>query len=145
MRLYRVNRLAALALTVVALPLFLSCGDDGPTNPQNRLIGTWEATRFEIEDVDFLDVVGSITLTFSSSGTYTIAVAGDINQDLCTGSTSCTLQAGEYSATSSRITFDPGEPEEIALNYTVSSSTLTISGTVAGPISIDVDWRFSRA
>lgn len=133
--------IAALAVTLLALPLGVGCGDDEPTSPQDRLVGIWNCTRFAGTEggvtIDLMDQVDSITLTITDHGTYTLSITGDDDFAFCSGSANCT-ESGTYSATSSTITFD----DETTFNYSISGNVLAITGTDDG---VDFDLRFVRA
>ncbi|MGD8869440.1 MAG: hypothetical protein PVI01_17610 [Gemmatimonadales bacterium] len=128
-----------VVLTIALLSAPLSgCGDD-PISPQEILAGTWNCTKYEITYsdgivFDVLNSVDSFTLTFTRDRTYTAVLIED--------GTPIDNATGQYSATSSRISFDPGELSEFTLNYSISGDVLTMTGIVTGD---EYDMRFVRA
>jgi hypothetical protein len=137
-----------MVVVVGCASLFLAAGcggdDGGPTSPQDRLIGTWNCTMFEVTDrgvtVDFMDFVDSFAMTLTSGGTYTLSFTGDDDHILC-GGTSCT-ESGTYSATNSRITWTAFEMDEWTVNYSISGNALTMTGTAE---DLDFEFRFVKA
>lgn len=123
------------ARSAVALAAFAALGLAGcssnSTSPEDRLAHTWEATSFIALSQDFVLEGMELSITFSSSGTYTLTVANDLI-GACDQGLTCT-QTGTYAATSSQITLDPGDVEsETVFDYTLSGSTLVLTGEIDG-------------
>jgi len=133
MKLHRVSRLAVLTLALVALPSFVGCGDDDqPTNGDtNPLIGSWNALSFAIAEFDLIDGGYTLTFTYNSNGTYSIAVTGDEDRFFCETGTSCTMN-GTYSSTSSTIVFDAGTSDELTASYSISGDAMSLTATDDG-------------
>jgi len=133
MRLHRVSRLAVLTLALVALPMFVGCGDDDePTNGEaNPLIGSWNALSFAIAQFDLIDGGYTLLFTYGSSGTYSIAVTGDNDRFFCETNSSCTI-TGTYTSTSSTIVFDPGSSDELAASYSITGDSMSLTATDDG-------------
>ncbi len=137
MRVRHANRLVALFVALAFVPLTAGCGgDDGePTGGNGQadpLLGTWTATSFVVDGLDIIPGGTSISFSLISGGSYTLSVTND-NQTtfLCGGSFNCS-DSGDFTSTSSTIVFDPGTVDEFSLNYTLSGTTLTVSGSVEG-------------
>lgn len=130
--------IATLTVALLCLPLLPGCGDDA-ISPQERLAGTWDCTRYVITYADgvafdFLDTVDSFTMSFTKDLTYTAVLVVD--------GTVTDTATGQYSATGSRITFDPDELSEFTLNYSIAGDVLIMFGTVTGE---DYDMRFVKS
>jgi hypothetical protein len=130
--------IATLAVTLLFTPFFSGCGDD-PISPEERLAGTWDCTRYVITYsdgvmFDVLDSVDSFTMTFTKDRTYAAVLTVD--------GTVTDRATGQYSATGSRISFDPDQLSEFTLNYAISGDVLTMTGTNA--TGDDYDMRFVK-
>jgi hypothetical protein len=142
----RLSRFAA-SLAVLSLAVFsTACSDDdddgtGPVDdPEAALVGTWNATSFVGLGQDFVAQGMGVTLTLTSSNTFTFAVTNDLI-GACDPDTACS-ETGSYSATASQITFDPGTVDAETFTYTIQGSTLTVTGSIDGtPVTI----AFTRA
>jgi hypothetical protein len=135
------SRLAA-SLAVLSLTVFsTACSDDdddgtGPVDdPEAALVGTWNATSFVGLGQDFVAQGMGVTLTLTSSNTYTLAVANDLI-GACDPDPNCS-ETGTYSATATQFTFDPGTVDSETFNYTIQGPTLTLTGSIDGtPVTI---------
>lgn len=140
MRVRRARRITAVAIALSVLPFALSCGDNssnnnnngGPTGPNgqtNALVGTWNATSFMAMSTDFIAAGLSMSFTFASDGTYSFTVSGDTLGVFCTGTTSCT-NLGTWDTSGGTLTLDRGTSDETSVSYSISGSTLSVSGTI---------------
>jgi plastocyanin len=132
MRTLRFLSIASLALS----PLALACSDDdNGTEPTLALVGTWNATSFQGLGQDFIAMGMDLTITFTNTGTYTIAFQNDLI-GACDPGPACT-QNGAYTATSNQVTLDPGTPDTVTFTWAVQGTTLTLSGSIDGtPVTI---------
>lgn len=138
MRPRRAYIITTFVVTMQSLSLLTGCGDDNPVSPQDRLIGTWNCTKYELTEdgvtVDVLDtILDSFAFTFARSGRYS-AVTAEQGQAPIT-------MSGTYSATSSTITIDTGTVE-ITFDYSISDSVLTMTGADGG---LEYDMSFVKA
>lgn len=121
-------------LSVVALSIS-ACSSSTPASPEARLAHTWQATSFVALDQDFVLQGLDLTVTLTSTGTYSL----NINNDLigaCDGDTNCT-QTGTYTATDTEITLDPSDSDPTTFDYTLSGTTLVLDGDIDGtPVTI---------
>jgi hypothetical protein len=122
----RFTRLAMAAL----LPLSMACSDNETTGPSaSPLLGRWQITSFEVDGVELMDEITSMEITFTTAGTYTVNITNDA-LGTCGGPTSCT-ESGTYTATSTRITLDPGSEDETVFNFAIQGNTMTFTWTIA--------------
>ncbi len=136
MRVRHANRLVALFVALAFVPLTAGCGgDDGePTGGNGQadpLLGTWTATSFVVDGLDIIAGGTSASLSFFSGGSYSFSVTNDDSGFLCEGPFNC-IDFGDFTSTSSTIVLEPGTVDEISLNYTLSGTTLTLSGSIEG-------------
>jgi len=122
---------------LVGLPVLIAAcgGDDGMTssNPA-EIVGNWNATSFVAGGVDGIALGMTAGFSFTSN-TYSFSITND-QFNLCGGPSSCS-DGGTYSATGTSVTLDPGTVDAVTLNYSVSGTTLSVSGSIDGtPISI---------
>jgi hypothetical protein len=128
----RRHRILTVFLMIV-LALAPACGDedDNSMNPGGpSLAGTWEADTFSAGGTDYVPTGLSVTLTLTAT-TYVLDVTGDTNNVICEMTTDC-VDSGTLSFTSTVLTFDPDDPEAVTLNYTVTDTTLTLTGSIEG-------------
>ncbi|HMB71288.1 MAG TPA: hypothetical protein VKU85_18400 [bacterium] len=131
----RNSRWTLLLLAMLSIALLPACGDDGddsmgPGGSGAAILGTWNATSFNAGGQDFVPMGLTVQLTFTAS-TYTIGITGDSGNLLCDMSSSC-MDGGPFTYTATTITFDAGTVDETTLNYTISGSTLTLTGDIDG-------------
>ncbi len=117
-----------LAMAVL-FPLAAACSDSGTTGPaEERLVGTWDVTSFQVLGVDVIGQGMTMQLTFTAGKTYTIVITDDVI-DACEAATECT-ETGSYSSTSTRITMDPGTADEVTFDYSINGTTMTFTGDI---------------
>jgi hypothetical protein len=107
-----------------------ACGGDSNGPNSNALVGTWDATSFNDGTVDIIQQGEEITITFQSNGNYSVEITNDV-AGLCDVGTSCTL-TGPYSSGSGTVTLDPGTQDETVFDYTITGTTLTLTGNIDG-------------
>lgn len=129
---------AARLLTLFAVvPIAGACNGDGTTAPlvPAQLVGTWDATSLSAGGIDLLAAGYGLSLTFTGDGGYGILITGDnpANPLFCDDppAASCS-DSGDFTATGSQITLNPGTVDQTVLSYTVSGSTLTVTTTIDG-------------
>ena len=134
----RITRRSPLAAPLLVLAL-AACSSDESTGPNPALIGDWNATSIIALGTDF--IAGGMTLvaTVNNDGTYALDITGDL-MGACDPGPDCVV-TGDYTATATQITFDPGSPDEATLNYSISGNNLTLSGNIGG---IPVTFAFTR-
>lgn len=128
----RFRRSATLFALAAVLTAVTACDDDDPVDEgdDETIVGTWQATSFVALGTDFIDEGMTLTVTFTEAGTYSADVTGD-QVGICGTETDCTRE-GTYTATETSVTIDPGEEDEITVQYTISGSTMNWSGTIEG-------------
>ncbi len=130
------KRLAVLSVLLCVCACGGDDGDDGgPATPQDMLIGTWNCTQFLVPysstQVDLMNFVDSITLSFAADGTFSSAAIGDTQILWCGTATSC-FDSGTYTATEDIITLDLFGYEGARLYYWVDSSALLLEDVFGG-------------
>ncbi len=125
----------ALALALVTGPLS-GCSNDEPSAPPGAsLVGTWNATSFTAQGMNFIAQGMSLSMTLSGSGTYSFVVANDL-LGMCSGTQNCT-NTGNYTSTANQVTLDPGTDDEVVFNYTIQGTMMNWTGTIDGtPVSV---------
>jgi hypothetical protein len=118
-------------------PIVVGCGEDNVVDSNLELLGTWNATVLLVDGVDLIDEGMTLSFTFNANGEYSYSVTGDL-LEFCQAVTACS-DDGDFTATSSQFTLDPGTLDEVVLAYSVTGSTLTVTGTVDG---IVLAWTF---
>ncbi len=121
---------SVLALLVVAA----ACASDaeGP-EVDEAFVGNWNSTSFVVDGTEMMGAGSSFFVSFGffSDGSYQLIVGGDDNFMLCDIASSCN-EDGEFSFTGTVLTIDPGTVDQLALQYSVSGDTLTLSGVLDG-------------
>ena len=126
MKVLRSQALAAVCLsTLLVLP---GCSD--LMEPPPQLVGLWTATSLTAGGQDEIANGLQLSIRFNADNSYTITVNND-TIFYCEGETNCTDE-GEYEATASQITFDPGTEFEATATYSISGDTMTFSGNFEG-------------
>jgi len=127
--------LLCVPLAMAVAPLATGCSDDEPTTPPAPIVGTWNATSISAIGQDFIAQGMTLTATFATNGSYTVAVTGDLI-GACNPGPDCTA-SGTYSSTATQVTLDPGTADAVTFNYLVSGTTLMLTGSIeAIPVTI---------
>ena len=134
----RITRRSLLAASFLAVAL-AACSSDESTGPDPALIGVWNATSINALGTDLIADGMTLVATVNNDGTYELDITGDL-MGACTPGPDCVV-TGDYSATATQITFDPGTPDATTLNYSISGNNLTLSGNIGG---IPVTFAFTR-
>lgn len=126
-----------VALVLSVLLTAVSCGDDDsptapPPPPNSSILGSWSATSVVVDGVDQVPNGLQLDLFFEAEPHYDIFATNDNLGVICEGGATTCQASGEFSLTANQITFDPGEPDELTLSYTVSGDQLTLNGTIDG-------------
>jgi hypothetical protein len=109
--------------------------DEDATGPtiDPAVLGTWDATSFDVAGTDLIAQGMTFSWFFGGDGGYTITVTGDL-ADICDTGTACS-DFGDFTASATQIVLDPGTIDETFINYSISGTTMTttvdINGTVA--------------
>ena len=140
--------LASRALPAIVMSLAVGWGVAGCSTDENGgntgagsvVIGTWDATTFNLLGTELIGAGMGIVFTFEAAGTYIFDVTND-QAGFCDVGTACT-DGGDYTATATVITLDPGTTDATVLNYTISGNTMTVTALVEGaPITATFDKR----
>ena len=125
--------LLAIGLSLaIALPATLGCGDSSKgTGPGSQLVGSWNATSFQVPGTDLIADGMSLTMTFTSGGSYTLQFTNAPAGTFCQAGTNCT-ESGSFTSTASTLTFDPGTVDETTFNYVIQGTTVTVTGVIEG-------------
>jgi len=128
MRLYSPRRFIPALLVSVALA---GCSDDGGTAPDIPISiqGSWIATSMLTGGQDLIADGMGLSFFFTADGEYSYLVTNDL-AGFCDSGTTCE-DFGDFTATSSTITFDPREDPAV-FNYTLIDGVMTLSGTLDG-------------
>ncbi len=128
-------RHSALA-TAGIVALLAACSSDSGTSPADpALIGTWNVTSFQALGQDFIAQGMTMIATFTNAGTYTLDVTNDLT-GTCDPGPDC-VAMGDYSATATQFTFDPGTVDAVTFSYTIVGTTLTFTGSISGvPVTV---------
>lgn len=130
MRIPRALLAAGLGLSLAFSPGLTGCGSDGGNGPGASLAGAWDVTSFMALGTDVIADGMTFVMTLSAGGTYTFDVTNDLI-GICDPDPDCS-DSGPYSQTASTITFDPGDPDEVTLSFTLQGNTATLTGSIDG-------------
>lgn len=123
---------AALVLSLGLGSGSLACGSDGGNGPGGgvvaALVATWDVTSFVAGGTDLVQSGMGLSMALDNTGGYTLDYTNDQTGN-CDPNPDCT-NTGAWSATGTKMTFDPGTPDAVTLNYTVQGTTLTLTGTI---------------
>lgn len=130
-------RRRTISTAVVALALgwaVAGCSSDEPStapgvNP--AVVGTWNATSFLAGGTDFITQGMGLSFVLSANGTYSFNITNDQGGLCDPGMTDCT-DTGNYTASGTQIVLDPGTTDTETLNYSISGTTMTITGNIDG-------------
>ena len=137
MQWLRTRRMAAAFAIASIAPMVVGCGDDNIVDPDLALLGSWNATVLLVDGEDLIDGGMTLSFTFNANGEYSYSVTGDL-LEFCEAVAACS-DGGDFTATGTQFTLDPGTLDEVLLSYSVTGSTLTVTGTVDGFV---LDWTF---
>ncbi|MBN1128845.1 MAG: lipocalin family protein [Chitinispirillaceae bacterium] len=123
------NRLFPVALAgfVLAFGMFVGCGKESPTGPGSSIVGSWSMTTATMEGITITAGTTTMTMdfTFKSDNTYTMTSTIYLLSPAITET-----DAGTWSTSGSKlITLSTGETVADTVDYSLSGSTLTITGT----------------
>ena len=121
-----------VALLLGGLPV-LACTDDGTSTgpaPGAALVGTWEATSFSTDTEDFIAQGMTLRITLNADKTYEIEFTNDL-VGACTPGPDC-INTGDYGATVSTLTIDPGTADQTVFVYNIKGAELTLTGQIGG-------------
>ena len=119
-------------MVVAALALSAACsGSDGPTDPDETLVGTWNVTHLAVLGSNLISLGMTATVAFTAQDTYTFTITGDLTGICGAPVTSCT-QTGTWSATSSQLTLDSSVADPVTFSYSITGSTMTWTGALQG-------------
>ena len=134
----RITRRSLFAASFLAVAL-AACSSDESTGPDPALIGDWNATSIVALGTDLIADGMTLVATVNNDGTYELDITGDL-MGACDPGPDCVV-TGDYTATATQITFDPGTVDQTVLNYSISGNNLTLSGNIGG---IPVTFAFTR-
>jgi hypothetical protein len=128
-------------LLLVLLAVSASCSSDdssGPNDDQDAILGTWHATGFTANGVDFVALGMDLTITLADNGMYTISVTDD-QVGVCGDTTTDCENNGAFTYTSSQVTIDAGSADSTTFNYNISGSNMTWTGSIdSTPVTIQM-------
>ncbi len=131
----RLTRLRLLRMAVLLSVVLTACSDDsnGPApGPGSALRASWNVTSFATAAEDFITQGMGLVITFKSDGTYALTVTDDLI-GICNPGPDC-LEGGDYTATTTTVTLDPGTVDEVVFDYTIAGTTLTMNGDIGGTL-----------
>jgi len=138
MRIPRTLLVAGCILLAIPAVVSSGCGSDGGGGPGNAIVASWEVTSFVAQGTDAIANGMTFTMVLGAGGTYTFTVTND-QVGICDPNPDCT-DTGQYAYTASTVTFDPGDPDEVVLSYSIQGNTMTISGQIDGfPVTITLE------
>ncbi len=127
----RLQRQLVTAFVLGSAAIVGGCGgEDELVAPPPALVDTWDATALVIGGIDVYAQGMRFVITLTAENEYFSTVNGDV-AGFCDVGTDCN-DDGDYSATATSVTLDPGTPDAVTLSYVISGSTLALSGTVDG-------------
>jgi hypothetical protein len=126
-------------LLAVAFTAFTACSSDDSNAPApvpgSALRASWNVTSFATAADDFIAQGMVLVITFKSDGTYALTVTNDL-VGICNPGPNC-VEGGDYTATATTVTLDPGTVDEVVFDYTIAGTTLTMNGDIGGtPVTI---------
>ena len=131
MRMRHASRAAVVLALAAAVVTIQGCNDaEDPTAPvPSALLGSWVATSVMVQGTDLVTQGMVLSFHFSADGEYSYLVTGDL-LDLCDQGSDCS-DWGEFTASSTQITFDPGSGAQI-MTYSISGDVMTMTGSMGG-------------
>lgn len=140
MRTPRILLIAGLCTTAALTPGITACGSDGNggTTPNIALYAAWNVTSFVGLGTDFIADGMTMVVTIDAAGTYTAAVTNDLI-GTCSPGPDC-VTGGDFTATATRITLDPGSQNGVTFNYSIAGTAMTWTGNIDGnPVTITME------
>ncbi len=128
--------LAAIVLSIAVGWGVAGCATEengGPSGAGAAVIGNWNVTTFTVNSVDIIAAGMSMIFTFENTGDYTFTVTNDQSGSVCDTGLDC-FEQGDFTATATQITLDPGTTDATVLNYSISGNTMTITATIDGTL-----------
>jgi hypothetical protein len=120
----------AMAVALAAVLSTARCGNGASTGPiPTPLLGTWIVTSLIVNGEDLAAQGMHLSFHFSAEGEYSYLVQNDLF-DMCDGASSCS-DWGEFNASATHITFDPGPGSE-RCSYSINGTVMTMSGSWSG-------------
>jgi hypothetical protein len=124
--------LGRLSIALVLLAVAVNCSDSGgPDTTVEDLVGTWSATRFQIEDesgtiapIDLINLGGSLVITIAANGNFTGTFKATALSLPTTVAGTVSIQQGTLS-----LGFTDGLDEPIAGGFVLGDNALTITGS----------------
>ena len=130
MRIDSITRAVPVLLLSVAIAGCSDDNGDSPTDLPPSLEGSWIATSFVVDGIDAIDLGMGMSVFFQANGEYSILTTNDM-LDMCDeGMTTCEV-VGDYTATSTTLTFDPQEDPSV-FTYTITGNIMTMTGALDG-------------
>ena len=119
------------ALLAVAAAACSSDDSNGPSPaPGAALHASWNVTSFATGTDDFIAQGMVLVIAFKSDSTYSLTVTNDL-VGICSPGPDC-MEGGDYTATATTLTLDPGTIDEVVFGYSIAGTTLTMNGDIGG-------------
>jgi len=121
-----------IALLLGGLPVLACSDEDSSTGPAPgaALVGTWDATSFATDFEDFIAQGMTLQITLNADKTYEIEFTNDL-VGACNPGPDC-INTGDYGATVSTLTIDPGTADQTVFIYNIKGTELTLTGQIGG-------------
>ncbi len=136
----RIFLVAGLCAAATLAPAVSGCGSDGKggTGPNVALYADWNVTSFQALGTDFIADGMTMAITFDAGGTYAVVVTNDL-VGICDPDPNC-ITGGDFTATGTTVTLDPGSVDEVAFNYSIVGTTMTFTGSIGpDPVTITLE------
>lgn len=135
----RLAHRAAFRLAVLLAVAVSACSSDDSNAPApvpgSALRASWNVTSFATAADDYIAQGMGLVIAFNSDGTYALTVTNDL-VGVCNPGPNC-VEGGDYTATATTVTLDPGTVDEVVFDYTIAGTTLTMNGDIGGtPVTI---------
>lgn len=125
---------AAVLTLVLGLGVAGCSSDDDPGNGGtgpgvSPVVGTWNATSLTVAGVDLIAQGMGFGIDFESNGLFLFTVSNDMGDFCDSGAANCT-ETGDYTSSATQIVLlDPDDVDDIAFNYVIVGTTMTMTGT----------------
>lgn len=132
-------RAAFLALVAPIAILTSGCGENGLTGIEDLpddLLVTWHGTSLLVNGTDVYDAGTRLELTFHANGSFELVGTRDLGENFCGEGSDCS-DIGAYALTTDGVIFDPDADDAVTLFYTLTPTTLRLTGTADG-IALDL-------